>query len=127
MSVKLEQGSWSGEYIDRYGHRGKLNLEIKSDDAEISGEYQLSMKAHHEVRVMKGEVKGKIKGDIASLNFTLGNPDQDKEYGTMECQGTVSDAGSFALQSITGEVTAAKETNFGGGVWIAWKYKSERR
>lgn len=133
-SNKLESGNWEGEYIDVNGYRGRLSINLKAEGGVLRGAYELTLRTEDAPQILKGVVEGKVdeKGSV-SMNLAPGNT-VDKQGAaktdvpmgggneTMEFNAQTSSAGSFALQALCGLVSGAPQSNFGGGVWIAWRF-----
>jgi hypothetical protein len=118
---RIEAGEWEGEYTDVNGHRGKLRfaLEVAGDD--IRGTYQLILAEEDQPEVISGRVQGGMAGSTVRFRAVA---EAEKQEGRAEVQyeAQIAPAGSYARQALFGVVSAAPQANFGGGVWIAWRF-----
>ena len=120
-AVRLESGDWDGEYIDARGHRGRLRLSLDVGSEGVRGKYELTLRTEDQPQVVSGEVTGKVDGERVSLGLALG-----RERRQMQYQATMRAAGSYAKAAMYGTVEAAPGSDFGGGVWIAWRFATPR-
>lgn len=120
--IKLESGDWEGEYIDVNGHRGPLRLNLEVKDNTLQGKYELTIRTEDKPQVISGEIEGDVKGENAKMLLAQG-----REREKMQFDVHVRSAGSFAKGALFGLVGAAPGSNFGGGVWIAWRFAKTSR
>jgi hypothetical protein len=126
-SGKLEPGNWDGEYIDVNGYRGKLRLHLETGGGgAVSGKYEMTVRSEDGPQIFGGPIDGKVddQGNVY-LDVTLARGGKEKEGDkrhVVQYTARPSSAGSYAKQALFGSVGGSPETNFGGGVWIAWRF-----
>ena len=118
---KLLPGNWEGHYLDVRGYRCNLKLSIKSEQERLSGKFQLEIpRGLHDSQTLQGGLSGEIKGEEVSLILEIGKKNDGLNY-----RAQLSDAGSHATQALYGNVVSTLNRDFGGGIWIAWRYKDK--
>ena len=113
--TKLEPGVWEGEYLDVRGLRGKVRFVLRSVDKAVSGEFEMSLVTRGRPLVHKGSLEGSVDG--TNVRLTLKGPAQ-----VLEHVAEVREAGSYAKQALIGVVRTSPGADWGGGVWIAWRF-----
>ena len=116
----VKSGVWQGEYLDVNGHRGKLRLDLEAEGGRVTGRYRLTLAAEDEPETISGRVEGSVEGSSIRFEAPVGKQEAER----ILYEGSLRPAGSFALQAIYGTVEAVPQENFGGGVWIVWRFKS---
>lgn len=116
-TMGLESGAWEGEYIDVHGYRGRLRLDLEATTDALRGTYELTVRSEDKPQIMRGEVEGGMEGDRVRMALELGRSREKMQY-----EAHIRPAGSYARQALIGVVQAAPQSNFGGGVWIAWRF-----
>jgi len=117
QAMSLEPGIWEGEYIDARGHRGQLRLTLEASEGRVRGKYELTLRTEDRPQVLTGEVDGDVDGGRVRLAVALGARRERVEH-----EAELQSAGSHATQAMMGIVRAAPQSDFGGGVWIAWRF-----
>ena len=120
----LSSGVFEGQYLDAYGYRGLLKIDVKTSDNRLEGNYELTIVTEDKPQVLTGRVEGTQERAAVRLRLALGK--EGKEQKPLEYVAEVRPAGSHARQCMYGLVNAPKESGLGGGVWIAWEF-AERR
>lgn len=115
---KLEPGNWEGQYLDARGYRAKLRLTIESREGLLEGSYELVVATEDKPQVVTGRLVGKHSAD--AVRFDLGG---EKAKQTLSYEATLQPAGSYAKQCLMGIAKAPPGSDFGGGVWIAWRFE----
>jgi hypothetical protein len=116
--VSFKPGVWKGKYLDAYGYRGEIKLNTESRGAEIMGNFELLLASEDEPQVLSGNIMGIQENDAVQLKLTI-----EKSKETIEYKAHIMNAGSYATQCMGGMITAPENSDFGGGVWIAWRFK----
>lgn len=114
----FKPGVWQGKYLDAYGYRGDITFSTELKGEEISGKFELVLSTEDQPQTITGAVSGKHAEGSVHLRLTIGRIKEPIEYDAQ-----IINAGSHAEQCMSGLVTAPKNSNFGGGVWIAWLFK----
>lgn len=127
--LKLLSGDWDGEYTDSYGHKGKLRFKMDVKETNVLGDFELTVKKPDKPWKVAGKMKGVIqKGN--NIEFTLEIPDTEKGVESTPKQAKfkahLRSAGSYAHQSLIGIADKMPMKNFGGGVWVAWRFKEKK-
>jgi hypothetical protein len=113
----IQSGSWQGEYLDTYGHRAALRLELEVSGDNVRGRYDLRVRTEDAPQMIRGELEGRLEGDRVRFAAIVG-----KEGRRVEFDAVVRPAGSHARQAMFGVVRDAPQPNFGGGIWMAWRF-----
>lgn len=113
----LESGTWKGEYLDAYGHRGGVRFELDASGDDVRGRYEITVRSEDQPHLISGTLEGRVEGNRARLHALAG-----KEGRRVEFDAVIGPAGSYARQALFGTVQDVPEQNFGGGVWIAWRF-----
>lgn len=116
--ISFKPGVWQGKYLDAFGYRGELKLETESKGEEISGKFELVLASEDRPKVVTGTVSGKQANGFVQLRMIVGKNQEPIEY-----DAHIMNAGAYATQCLSGMVTAPRKSDFGGGVWIAWRFK----
>lgn len=119
---ELRPGIWEGRYIDAYGHEGNLQIQFETKENRLEGKYNLELISEDEPEVISGRIGGKIEKNIVRIELISRQSKEPILY-----EGKVVDAGSHATQCMKGLVDNTPENNFGGGVWILWRYKKSNQ
>jgi hypothetical protein len=109
--------------MDVKGYRGSLELNLSVDNDRVTGNYVLTIKDMDAAQVIRGELQG--ASSEKGLSLSLRMSDSKKNAVDLAYDSQVSNAGTFAEQSIYGIVTAPPQTEFGGGVWMAWHFQKD--
>jgi hypothetical protein len=116
--VSFKPGVWKGKYLDAHGYRGEITLNTESKGEEIMGNFELTVASEDEPQVLSGKVMGVLKKGSVLLKMTI-----EKSQETIAYNAQLMNAGSYATQCMGGIITAPRNSDFGGGVWIAWRFK----
>lgn len=141
MAEDLERGVWRGEYVDANGYRGDLTLALEPSGGRVAGNAELRIRTEDEPQVIRGEIEGDIEDDVEDdvegVAATADRPDRGRRRRKrlrlrLKIDGApgqefrydakIRPAGSHARQALFGVVHEAPRTNFGGGVWFAWRF-----
>ncbi len=117
-AFSFKPGVWQGNYLDAFGYRGEIKLHTESKGEEISGKFELVLASEDQPKVVSGSVSGKQKEGSVQLKMSVGKSQEPLEYSAR-----IMNASSYATQCMSGMVTTPKNSDFGGGVWIAWRFK----
>jgi len=121
---RIRSGRWRGEYLDAFGHRGRVELSLDEEGGEVQGRYELTFRTEDAPEKVAGEFRGRFEAGRVSFEAPLeaGKADQ-RPPQAVRFEAQLSPAGSFAGQAMFGLVTNVGTPNFGGGVWIAWRFE----
>lgn len=113
----IQSGPWQGEYLDAYGHRANLRFDFDVTGDTVRGRFDLRVRTEDAPQSIRGELQGRVEGERVRFTVIVG-----KERRPVEFEAVVRPAGSHARQAMFGVVRDAPQQNFGGGVWIAWRF-----
>ncbi|MFW9846478.1 MAG: hypothetical protein ACFFD6_07010 [Candidatus Thorarchaeota archaeon] len=115
--------NWQGEYIDVFGHRGRLKLALTTLEEKVSGKYEFVLRTEDKAETKRGDIKGYAKGADIELDL-IHNPASNKgKSAEHRHSAKITSAGSFAEKVMVGKAKGLPEANLGGGIWIAWRFK----
>ena len=121
-TIKFLPGTWEGFYRDVKGHNGQLNLKLQAEGANVGGEFVLNINPETVTAyTIRGKVDGKIKENRLTLKVSVPGLKEPIIY-----KAVISDAGSFARQGLYGNADSPDPKYFGGGVWMAWNYETQK-
>ncbi len=141
MPAKLEPGDWEGQYLDANGYQGRLRMRLDTvDDAQgtVRGDAELTLRAEDRPQIIRGQIEGQVEDEDDEQTRAGGQPAdpgrgkgkgrlrlrlkvEGGPQGEIQYDARIRPAGSFAKQALFGFVDESPESNFGGGVWIAWR------
>lgn len=119
---ELKSGIWEGRYLDAYGYKGNLRLEFETGENKLEGKYSLELITEDEPEVISGRIGGNYEKNMVRIELISTRSKEPILY-----EGKLVDAGSHATQCMKGLVDTTPENNFGGGVWILWRYKKSNQ
>ncbi len=124
MADQLLPGKWEGQYLDVNGHRGQLRMSLDYAGDTITGRYELRIAAEDKPQVIAGTLQGKTSGNRLNLSIPrAADAKQQQGRQPLAFDAEIRGAGSHAEQAMFGTIAGGVEGNFGGGVWIAWRFK----
>ncbi|HET6776375.1 MAG TPA: hypothetical protein VFH81_01240 [Actinomycetota bacterium] len=124
---KIRTGRWRGEYLDAFGHRGRIELALEEEGGEVRGRYELTFRTEDAPEKVAGEFRGRIEAGRVSFEAPVeARKAEQRPPETARFEAQLSPAGSFAGQAMFGLVSNVGTANFGGGVWIAWRFEEPR-
>lgn len=121
--LKFESGLWTGEYLDVKGYRGTLSIEFNMSGQSLKGKFEMKLKSEDKPQFLAGEVEGSVERDNIKIKLIS----RKEKMPDILYNAKLSEAGSFAKQSMYGIIETAGGFNFGGGVFIAWRFSSQER
>lgn len=119
---QLQSGTFEGQYLDAFGYRGRIRVDVESKEGVLQGKYEMVLATEDKPLVIAGHLDGKY-GKSGEVMMRLTN---EKTKVSLEYSAKLQAAGSFAKQCLMGVVKAPAKSGFGGGVWIAWQYAGRR-
>ncbi|MCC8358381.1 hypothetical protein [Salinimicrobium sediminilitoris] len=118
---QLITGQWEGKYLDVRGYSCLVSFKLESEGEVVKGEFEIQVpQGLHDSHTIKGQVSGQLRDNKLSLELEIGKLKEGLKY-----QAELSDAGSHATLAMMGTVHSPSKSDFGGGVWIAWKFKNQ--
>ena len=121
INDKVLTGTFEGQYLDAYGYRGRLRIDIQSvKEGQLLGSYELVLASEDKPQTISGRVLGIQEHGTVKLSLVFG--EDIKEQGDLAYTAELQNAGSYAKQCIFGVVKAPSRSGLGGGVWIAWQF-----
>ena len=118
-STSFKPGVWKGNYLDAFGRRANITLHTDIKEGQITGKFELIVSAEDEPIIVTGNLAGKQEHDSVQLMLSPGKSREPISYSAQ-----IMNSAGHATQCMAGIVSAPKNSDFGGGVWIAWRYKS---
>lgn len=111
------EGRWQGEFIDAYGYRANLELELETSGSDIRGRMQMQLRTDEDPVLITGKVEGSVTTKGGEVVMYLDGVDEKFENSVH-----LRDGGTHAHQAMFGLVTTTGKSGFGGGVWIVWRF-----
>jgi hypothetical protein len=115
---------FEGRYLDAYGYRGRLKIELDEKDNALSGRFELVIATEDKPQTISGPIEGKRDGANVRLALKMGKKENSKAQ--LDYVAEMGNAGSYAKQCLFGSVRAPENSGLGGGVWIAWQFAGPR-
>lgn len=118
---EIEPGHWEGEYVDVFGYRATLALDLEVQGAAATGKATLELLSDERGQTVVGSVTGKFDGPVGRLIISIEAVD-----GSFDSEVQLRSAGTHASQAMFGLATTTGDSGLGGGVWIVWHFIQER-
>jgi hypothetical protein len=118
----VQSGRWTGEYLDVNGFRGRITLDLDATDEGFDGEFRLEIRSEDAAQVLSGRLTGAVGKGEARL---IWQPERGQVAEPVTTRAEVRPAGSYARQAMLGVADPVPASNFGGGVWIAWRFADQ--
>ncbi|GEM_PF-6981343 len=119
---KLQSGLYQGKYLDIKGREGFVKFDLKVDGDHVHGKYEMDVLDEHSSDKITGELSGKLSENQIELDLSRG-----KEKLPVKYHARVADAMPYAEQALYGQVSDVQSKKLGGGVWIAWRFKTTNK
>jgi hypothetical protein len=120
--MSKENEKWQGEYISALGYRGKVTLDLESDNESVQGKFSIAIKLRDQQQTLSGNISGKRSKKECHLEIHI-----DKQRG-MQMNAKIVDGGSYASKAMYGVTTDNTEKSWiGEGVWMLWNFANKEK
>ena len=94
-------------------------MSLKASEQKLSGSFELRLQTEDAPEIISGEAHVSTREQDVEIAVT-------GKSGKLQARAKLSKAGRYAIAAMYGVIDPAPEAGFGGGVWIAWLFKSRQ-